>query len=141
MVPNRDILANRERISHVCVEHRAILNVGAGTDLDPFVVATERGTEPHTDIGPEPDAADHVGIRCDPDLLRVRKIRSNSIKAVDRHHTVPSEAYLGSPAARTLPGYWLELSRHLLDGLCPGARCYGFDIAQGDCIFVSGVAA
>jgi hypothetical protein len=46
----------------------------------------------------------------------------------------------GSPAAITLPGYWLELSCHLLDGRCPGARCYSFDIAKGDCVFVSGMA-
>src|SRR3954468_22900891 len=141
MVPNRDTLANREWISHVRVEHRAILDVGAGTDFNALVVTAEGGTEPDTDVGPKPDAANHVGVWCDPDLLRVRKLGSDSIKAVDRHNSVPSETFLRLPAAITLPGYSLELSCHLLDGRCPGSRCYSFDIAKGECIFVSGVAA
>jgi hypothetical protein len=62
---DRDAFANRQRITRIAVEDRAILDVGAGADAYRGIVVADGGAEPEAGAGSNDDVADDVGGRRD----------------------------------------------------------------------------
>ncbi len=58
LVADGHVLADRERIAHVRMHHRAFLDVAVLADGDALVVAADRGAEPHRGIRLEGHLAD-----------------------------------------------------------------------------------
>ena len=63
---------NRHGIAGIGVEHATFLHVRALAKVDDFVVAPDHGSEPDADVHAEADAADHMGVRRDPEAPRRR---------------------------------------------------------------------
>jgi hypothetical protein len=56
----------RQRHAFVGMQHRAVLDVGSGTDGDGVVVAAHHGVPPDAGLVAEDHVADHRGIGGDP---------------------------------------------------------------------------
>jgi hypothetical protein len=85
MVPNGDSCPNGERETRVGVQHSPFLDVRPVSDVNQFVVTPQNGTEPDADIATEPNAADDVSARSNPDLISVREFRHRVTECVNRH--------------------------------------------------------
>jgi hypothetical protein len=76
---------DRQRRSHVGVEHGVLLDVGPLTNVDQLVVSAQHGPEPDADIAAEPHPADHMRVGRDPEFACGGKLGNDGIETMDRH--------------------------------------------------------
>jgi hypothetical protein len=57
---DRAVRPDDERKAHVGVENAVLLNIGAGADRDPLIVAAQHAAEPDIGVLLQRDAADDV---------------------------------------------------------------------------------
>src|SRR5271154_6728227 len=85
IVPDRAILPDIHGKAHVGMQHRILLNVGAGAEENPLVVAAQRRAEPDAAVVAQHYVADDVGVGRDPESVRRRQRRPAVIEGVVGH--------------------------------------------------------
>lgn len=63
MVPDRDAPADGQRKSLVDMQHRSFLDVGSIADDDRAIVRSDDGTEPNSDLMPQTNVPNDMGVR------------------------------------------------------------------------------
>src|SRR4051794_21468650 len=87
MVPDGTIVAHRQRVSRIDVEHAIILNVAAFTDLNQLVVCSQHCAEPDARFAFQPNSPDQYRRRRGPALRG--KFWASTIKREDWHSSAP----------------------------------------------------
>ena len=80
LVPDRAVLADRQRIAGIDMEDAAVLDIAAFADLDGGVVRPQDGAEPDARLALEANIADQDGRWGDPALTFRGKRRDSSRK-------------------------------------------------------------
>ena len=111
-VPHRDVAPHHQRLTTVSMQHAAILDIAARTNVQMLAVATGHHAKPHAGLGLQCHLANHLGAIGYPG--GVGNLGCHAIQLINRHG-----ALLFSPS-----GFWqkftiveMELRTHALEVL------------------------
>jgi hypothetical protein len=89
LMADRHILADRQRLAHVGVQHAAVLDVAAAPDDDGLVVTPQHGSVPDAAVGLQADLPDDGGTVGHPGTAI--DLGNDPIERVNRHGNSPRE--------------------------------------------------
>ena len=79
-MPDQAIGADSRWEAGCRMQYGAVLNVGAFSDPEPFVIAPRDSAEPDTDISADGDTTNDVRGRCDPKVAGLRKLPDENLR-------------------------------------------------------------
>src|SRR5215212_10119850 len=90
LVSDGAIVAHRERVPGIDVEHAVVLNIAAFTDLDQFVVGPQHGAEPDAGVAFQADLPDQHSCWGNPAPRSITALWGDTIQGIDWHSTCSS---------------------------------------------------